>query len=178
MDYATYQLSLPACQSHCRGAEQLSLWNLPFSASPPHHHHHPFTYSPPKTLSCHLFDIFYPLIVACMWSLHVILAVTLLTWREKNKNDVELKRPVLSSGQRQFAPGLYPGPLSVMNASDPSTCLRLWLVEQSSMFRLTGLQPPLRSVCTSSACLAEWVAIRKGQNLWLKMLCKNMLSLT
>ena len=38
MDYATYQLSLPACQSHCRGAEQLSLWNLPFSASlpPPH----------------------------------------------------------------------------------------------------------------------------------------------
>lgn len=45
--------------------------------------------------------------------------------KKEEKNDVELKMPLLSSGQRHFAPGLYRGPLSVMKASDPSTCLQL-----------------------------------------------------
>ena len=166
--------------SRTAGGQNNSLWTLPISASlrsPTH----------PKDTFLSSLRHFSP----CYRCLHVVSArdtrrdITDLKkkkWRKKKKkkkkNDVELKIPLLVSGQKHFAPGLFPGPLSVMNASDPSICLRLWLVEQSSMFRLTGLRPPLRSVCTSSACLAEWVAIRKGQNLWLKMLCKSMLSLT
>ena len=100
------------------------------------------------------------------------------TARTTTKLYVRLKIPLFVSGRRHFAPGLFPGPLFVMNASDPSICLRLWLVNSHRYFGWPAFSL-LSAPCARRLLVWQngWGVWDLGQNLWLKMLCKSMLLL-